>query len=415
MIRIKQIIYTFIFSLLFYGLSATDGYLSNGIGVQYKSIAGAGVALKISPLGAATNPASLAFLDSGYDLNISLFNPNREFAVSGNPSGAPGTFGLTPGTVESGSTLFVIPALAANWVIGDNTSFGLAFYGNGGMNTNYDASVFYGSQPTGVDLQQMFLQPTIAFLFGEKHSIGISPILAYQRFKAEGLEAFGNFSSNPNAITNNDYSSSIGFGARIGYIGELHEMLSLGLSFQTPIKMGKFDDYAGLYAEQGGFDIPMKWTAGVAFNLMLMEVAFDVKSIYYNDIASIGNPLAPLANGIPLGADEGPGFGWENITVFKIGLTYPVSEEWTVRGGFSFGDQPIPSSEVLFNILAPGVIKNHITFGFSRIINYENELSFFVTRALSETVSGDNPLEVPGGQTIDLTMDQWEFGVGYSF
>ncbi len=414
MIRIKQVIFTFIFSLLFYGLSATDGYLSNGIGVQYKSIAGAGVALKISPLGAAINPASLAFLDTGYDINISLFNPNREFTVSGNPSGAPGTFGLAPGTVESSSTLFVIPALAANWAISDNSSFGLAFYGNGGMNTNYESPVF-GFDPTGVDLQQMFLQPTIAFLLGEKHSIGVSPILAYQRFKAEGLGQFGGFSSNAGALTDNGYSSSFGFGARIGYIGELHEMLSLGLSFQTPIKMGKFEDYAGLYAEQGGFDIPMNWTAGVAFNLMLMEVAFDVKRIYYNDIASIGNPLAPLAQGIPLGADEGPGFGWENITVFKIGLTYPVSEEWTVRGGFSFGDQPIPSTEVLFNILAPGVIKNHVSFGISRIINYENELSFFVTRALSETVSGGNPLEVPGGQTIDLTMDQWEFGVGYSF
>lgn len=413
--RIKHVIIVFVFSILTSGLYATDGYLSNGIGVQYKSIAGAGVALKISPLGAATNPASLAFLDSGYDINLSLFNPNREFTVSGNPSGQPTTFGLTPGTVESGSTLFFIPAVAANWSIGDKASLGLAFYGNGGMNTNYESAIFYGSDPTGVDLQQMFLQPTIAFLLGEKHSIGISPILAYQRFKAEGLEAFGNFSSNPNAITNNDYSSSFGFGARIGYIGELHEMLSLGFSFQTPIKMGKFDDYAGLFAESGGFDIPMNWTAGVAFNLMLMEVAFDVKRIYYNEIASIGNPLAPLAQGTPLGADEGPGFGWENITVFKIGLTYPVSEQWTVRGGFSFGDQPVPSSEVLFNILAPGVIKNHITFGISRIINYENELSFFVTRALSETVSGGNPLEVPGGQTIDLTMDQWEFGMGYSF
>ncbi|NNF33925.1 MAG: hypothetical protein HKN68_07440 [Saprospiraceae bacterium] len=413
--HITKILSLFIF-LSFSGLqlNATDGYLSNGIGVQYKSFAGAGVAFKISPLGAATNPASLAFLDTGYDINISIFNPRRDFEVVGNPSQIPGTFGLAPGKVESSSEMFFIPALAANWKWGANKSIGLAFYGNGGMNTNYESPVF-GMDPTGVDLQQMFLQPTIAFLFAEKHSIGISPIIAYQRFKAEGLGAFGMFSSNPAALTDNGYSSSTGFGARIGYIGDLHEMVSVGLSYQTAISMGEFEEYAGLYAEGGGFDIPQNWTAGVVFNAMLMEIAFDVKKIYYSDIQSIANPMLPNLMQAPLGMDGAAGFGWEDVMVYKIGINYPVNEKWILRAGYSFGDQPVQESEVMFNILAPGVIEQHITFGFSRIINYENELSFFVMRGVSNNVVGANPLDPPSGQTIDLRMDQWEFGMGYTF
>ena len=395
-------------------VNANDGYLSNGIGVQYKSFAGAGVAFKISPLGAATNPASLAFIDGGYDINISVFNPSRDFEVVGNPSQIQGTFGLAPGKVESSSEWFVIPAIAANWKIGTNKALGLAIYGNGGMNTTYESPVF-GFSPTGVDLQQLFVQPTVAFLFGEKHSIGVSPIFAYQRFKAQGLAAFTPFSSNGAALTDNGYSSSTGFGAKIGYVGDLHEMVSVGFAYQTPISMGNFDEYAGLYAEGGGFDVPKNWTAGVAFNLMLMEVAFDVKKIFYSDVASIGNPMLPNLMDAPLGSDNAAGFGWEDIMVYKIGISYPVNEEWILRAGFSFGDQPVQESEVLFNILAPGVNDQHISFGFSRIINYENELSFYVTKALSNNVIGANPLDPPSGQTIDLRMDIWEFGLGYTF
>jgi hypothetical protein len=38
-----------------------------------------------------------------------------------------------------------------------------------------------------------------------------------------------------------------------------------------------------------------------------------------------------------------------------------------------------------------------------------------VIRAFSKTVTGPNPLEVPGKQTISLTMDQWDFELGFSF
>jgi long-chain fatty acid transport protein len=69
----------------------------------------------------------------------------------------------------------------------------------------------------------------------------------------------------------------------------------------------------------------------------------------------------------------------------------------------------------MFNILAPGVIEQHISFGFSKIINFENELSFFVTRALSSSVTGANPLEAPNAQSVEIRMDQWEFGMGYTF
>lgn len=103
---------------------ATNGYFSHGYGVLYKGLGGAGVALPMSSLISATNPAGMVFLGNRYDVNLSIFNPNREYSVIGNPSGVPGTFGFAPGTVKSGSSWFVIPAFGANWMLAEHSSLG---------------------------------------------------------------------------------------------------------------------------------------------------------------------------------------------------------------------------------------------------------------------------------------------------
>jgi len=35
--------------------------------------------------------------------------------------------------------------------------------------------------------------------------------------------------------------------------------------------------------------------------------------------------------------------------------------------------------------------------------------------ALSNSVTGPNPLEAPGQQNIEIKMDQWEIELGFSF
>jgi hypothetical protein len=72
------------------------------------------------------------------------------------------------------------------------------------------------------------------------------------------------FSSNPAKLTNNGADTTTGFGARIGYHGKFGEYLGVGASYQTKIAMGEFDDYAGLFAGQGDFDVPATWTAGIS-------------------------------------------------------------------------------------------------------------------------------------------------------
>jgi hypothetical protein len=139
-------------------------------------------------LDAAVNPANMVFLGKRYDLGIAFFNPNRQYTVTGNPSGL--GFGLAPGTVKSDSKWFVIPSFGANWMLDADSSIGLSIYGNGGMNTDYPTNTFGGSSPTGVDLMQLFIAPTYARKLAPQHALVSRPILAIQRLTQEACSLF---------------------------------------------------------------------------------------------------------------------------------------------------------------------------------------------------------------------------------
>ncbi len=406
--------------------NATNGYFGHGYSIKNKGMAGAGVAAPMDAMVPSTNPAGLTEVGNRLDLGLTFFSPRREYNVD-NAGGL-----LAPGTVESDSEYFFIPSVGWSHQLNDRSAVGIAVYGNGGMNTDYPPVGGFGtfgvpSAETGVDLMQLFIAPTLATKLAYGHSLGVTPIIAAQFFEAKGLASFGSFggfgfdvSADDTKLTNNGHDSSLGFGMRVGYLGRITEQISVGFSYQSKIYMDEFDDYAGLFAEQGDFDIPANWTAGIAVKpIPEVTVAFDVQRIYYSGVKSIANPFQPAMGmafmGDPdsqLGADNGSGFGWDDMTVFKIGLQWARSDQWTYRFGYSYGDQPIDASEVLFNILAPGVIEQHATFGLTYTFANASELDFSLTYALEEDVTGVNPLT--GFENITLTMSQWEVGLGYS-
>jgi long-chain fatty acid transport protein len=399
---------------------ATNGYLRHGYGVKYSALSGAGVAIPLSSLGAATNPAGLVYSGNNYELGVALFSPNREYTVTGNPSGFPNTFGLVPGTTKSESNTFYIPTLGATWMINDKSAVGAMVFANGGMNTDYPTATFHDpySGVTGVNLEQIFFGVTYSIELFENHAFGVTGLFGFQRFAAKGIFAFGNFSTDPNNLSSNRISTSTGFGARIGYMGKLFPFLTVGAAFQTKIMMSEFEKYTGLFAQQGDFDVPANWTVGIAVNAISdFTFALDVQQILYSGVKSVSNPFNPAAfqQGILLGSEEGAGFGWEDMLVIKFGTMWNANDQWTLMFGYSYGKQPIPESEVLFNILAPAVVEHHITFGVTRLIGQFNDLSLALTYSPANTIKGANPMDAPGQQQIELQMSQFQVELGFGF
>lgn len=409
---------------------ATNGYFSHGYGMKAKGMGGAATAMTHDTFGGANNPASMVWVGDRIDLGADLFSPRRYASRSGSAGGA------IDGDVNSDSNYFIIPEFGYNRMLRPDMAIGVTVYGNGGMNTDYstgqlDAGICAGGPPNGnpanllcgngslgVDLMQLIIAPTLSYKVSERHSIGIAPLLGYQRFSAEGLEAFTASTSNPNGLTDNHHDSSTGFGVRVGWLGKLSDTVTLGAAYASKMSMSEFDEYDGLFAEQGDFDIPSNWNIGLAVQATpKLKVALDYQRINYTDIKSISNPSSNILLGNPLGADNGSGFGWRDVDVWKLGVEFQYSKSLTLRAGYNHGDNPIRREDVTFNILAPGVVQDHVTLGFTYVTASGGELTVSYMHAFSETVTGTSLLGTISGAggSDKIKMHQDALGVAYSW
>jgi len=390
---------------------ATEGYFTHGLGAVNKSLAGAGVATGFDAMSQAVNPASLTLVDPQFTVDFSLFSPRRESTLTGT--------GFVNGTHESDNNYFLIPALAGAYEIDAVSSWGWAIYGQGGMNTTYPAVGPFGSGgKTGVDLAQLFFQGTYSRELGGGVSVGIAPIFAAQRFKAYGINAFDATppSSQPGFVTNKGYDWSYGLGGRFGLQWEIVPTVRFGASYQMRTYMTEFDQYKGLFAEQGDFDIPPALQAGFSWQATpAVTLVADWKRIWYSDIKSVGNPISNLTvGGQLLGTDNGAGFGWQDIDAFKFGVQWQTTPTIALRAGFGTNDNPIPSSETMFNILAPGVQKQHYAAGLTWQARPNSAFNFAAMYSPSNSVVGPVPAAFGPG-TVELKMYQWEVTAGWTW
>jgi long-chain fatty acid transport protein len=440
------------FSLLFTSplVSATNGYFTHGKSIIEKSQAGAGVAQTEINYGLNNNPAQLNDGQhvSGFEIGAAIFAPSREYRVTGQPSIPEGVFcgnqcpfsiGDGNQSIKSDNKVFVIPQFGLRYQLDDISHINFSVFANGGMNTKYKGGTAqlapqgtstqfngtFGNGTTGVDLAQVFTAFAYSRnLFDNNLAIGASVFYAYQQIELTGLMNFAGFSTNPATLSSKGVDSSDGFGWRLGGQYKVSPSLHLGATYQAKVSMSRFEDYAGLFAEQGKFDIPSSWTLGLAYQVTeSSEFLFDFQTINYGDVASVANSMSQLTNGscMPgaqggtgagcLGGNQGAGFGWSDMEIYKVGYKWNYSDHVTLRAGVSKTDQPIESKEVLFAILTPAVIEYHYTLGASYQLASQDNLHFSFMYAPENSVSGQNNFDP--NQTITVAMSQIELGLSY--
>jgi long-chain fatty acid transport protein len=192
-------------------------------------------------------------------------------------------------------------------------------------------------------------------------------------------------------------------------MGQLSPMVSVGAAWSSKIRMGEFDKYKGLFAGGGDFDIPSNWNLGVALTPAAgWTVALDWQRINYSEVASVAHPSTVQQ---PLGSAGGPGFGWRDVDVWKLGVAWRMNPALTLRAGYNKGDNPIRARDVTFNILAPGVMTEHWTLGFTLGSCPNCEITGSLMVAPRQTVSGTSPFF---GGTETIGMKQYSLGLGWS-
>ena len=444
-VKIKSIITTGAGLILLAGTQsslATTGYFALGYGPKSSAMAGAVVAAPQDATIAAVNPAGIGAVGNRADISLMLFSPIREASLD--PRAIGGSFEVHD---KSSRDFFAIPNGGISSKINNKLSWGLSISANGGMNTTYSRNIYdetfavlgagpnAGLVPKGtttgfpntgelmIDLGQAVFAPTLSYKLTENHIFGISALLGVQYFKAKGLGDFQSFAQ-PGAtdLTNNGYDFSYGAGVRVGWLGKIHPKVTLGIAGSSPIYMTEFHKYSDLFAENGGFDIPASFTAGIAFRPVSdLLMSFDFQRIFYGGVNSIANKGPVLgSNGrtsIPagqglLGAKNGLGFGWNDINVYRLGLKYQYNSQWSVSAGYSWNDRPFEADQLLFNIISPAVNTKHATFGISYSVDENSEWSLAYQHAFKETMSSSQTaFGVPGS----ISMYQNAIEIGYSW
>jgi long-chain fatty acid transport protein len=263
---------------------ATNGYFTHGLGTKNKAMAGAGLASASGAIAVGNNPAAAVFAIGQLDAGAALFSPLRSYSSSSSlANGNGGAFTIGPNDIDSDRNYFVIPHVAYSWGLGDDSAFALAFYGRGGMNSKWQGGTAsfdpdgpgpapvmtlpgtFGGGRAGVDLSQAFIDIAYARKTSEQFAWGVSAVVAIQAFEASGVGNFAGFTESfaasggtvlPSSLTDNGHDYAAGVGLKVGFQTSLGSGVNFAASYQSEIGMSEFDDYADLFAEVGGFDIP---------------------------------------------------------------------------------------------------------------------------------------------------------------
>ena len=431
---------------------ATNGMFLIGFGAQSRAMGGTGVAYNTGGYAASFNPASMIESGTRFDVGAELFVPPRAIYHQST------SLGYT--NERSNHDLFLIPSMGGSWQWKENIVVGFSFIG-AGLKTEYNQTVNSSScntvnafspgscPPTvfnvglvtppateaGVELLQAQLLPSIAFRIDKHNTVGISLAMAGQYFRAEGLEDFATLgftsTGGSQGLTGEGWDNSWGLGYRLGWLGQFFDdKFQVGVNYSERVHMSKFDRYDNAFAEQGDFDIPENYAIGFSYMFKPeLAVAFDIQRTNYSDVASVGNPgpdasnpssFFSLCQGLPnndpclLGGPLGLGFGWTDQTVYKIGVDWAYNEKWNIRGGFNYGEAPIPEDQVLFNMLAPATVEKHVTVGagykFSSTMNLDMNFMY----AFNNTIKGPTAFGVGGaivtGSNASIAMKQFSLG-----
>jgi long-chain fatty acid transport protein len=401
---------------------ATNGYFAHGYGVKSQGLGGVGIALPQDTLATAANPAGLGLVGDRVDVGLTWFRPDREAKISGTPGG------FSDGTFQGNNREdFLIPEAGFNKVISPDVTLGMSVYGNGGMNTDYEKPIplFNGgtNRTSGINYIQLFVAPTVTWKVAPGQILGVAVNLGYQRFEAKGLNGFTAISANPGNVTGRGVDDAYGVGLHLGWIGQITDSVSLGATYQSKTNFQKFDKYKGLFAGGGEMDAPATYGVGIAVKATpQLTLAADVQRILYSDVDAIGNSISKW-NGQPflggpgnLGKSSGPGFGWDDVTVFKLGTSYAFSDSLTLRAGYDHVTKPIQSREALFNILAPAVVQDHLSLGATWVLPNKGEVSVGYTHAFEDSVNGTNAIPAQfGGGNVKIKMQQDSIGVAYGW
>lgn len=364
---------------------AINGIQMGGYGVKNSAMGGASIALPLDAEAAANNPAGLALLPASYSLDLLVFNGESTADY------------LLPGNRLQNKTTIAIPSGGVVWKYSDQVTFGLSVAAQG-TGADYQQALLPvpGAAQGKSSLKVVEILPTLAWKPTPDWSLGMSLNVAYSTLDVSGVIVPAPVPGGLLPLPTHGSQSATGAGLRLGALWQTTPDLRLGVSYKSRTRMGKFSGYKDdlLAYSDGRLDLPEQFGVGLAWNVSQnVTVAADWLRIQYSDLKVMQDPN---------------GFGWGDQSVVRIGASWAVDPDWTLRVGASKSRSPINSTRVAQNVLTPSIFDKTFTVGGSWRASIKSEFNAALEINPRRSVAGT------GASTgANLSAKAYVFMVGY--
>lgn len=315
------------------------GYRVSIQGQKQLAMGHTGVAVVNSAEVAFFNPAGMAYLDKKFNLS-----------VGGNALFAKTKFQNSQYNWEASTENMGTPfSVYATYKINDWFTAGLAVYTPYGSSVEWDQDWEGAHLVNNIDLQAIFVQPSISIRVGEHFSIGGGPIYATGSVNFNRNLSMNPLLSdsegNPTDVTI-DAKGITAWGYTAGFMFNPTDKLRLGMNYRSEIIMEARDGDA-TYNDTPSFNplantkfdadlpLPAELTVGLSYEVTnKWLVAFD----YNRTMWSVYKALdVKFANG----TESLNPRNYQNSSTYRFGTQYKANDKFTFRAGMYFDESPV--------------------------------------------------------------------------
>lgn len=408
---------------------ATNGYQLIGVGAYQKSLGGAVTANPGTAMTAVSNPAGLARIGSRTDFSMEAFMPSRsvDFTAMGGTEG------------DSAVDMYGVPAIGWTAPVADGSDFyfGGGMFGTSGMGVDYASTLMMPASPmpnpdmvwegySNLSFWQM--APALAWNVNSRYSVGVSLNIDYQSvaFKQRvSADTDGNGSAET-VMQNFDLSrgaSGFGLGLGLGLLYDLNDKLTLGLNYKSKqqfdpmefqLGFGDISNGPGAEAPAGTYkldlDFPQQAAIGIAFDASpKLTLSADVKWIEWSD--TMGKLAVEGPGGMSVAMDP----GWDDQTIYALGVAYALNDSIDLRAGYNYAQSPFGEEVVSSNLILPAIVETHYAAGMDVALNNHWELAFhYMLVPEKRLVAPATDANMPGAE-ISLKEHSFGANIGYRF
>lgn len=391
---------------------ATLGVFASGNGIKSLGMGGVSYGYADETTALSGNPAHALGLGNRFDIGSDFFYANAKASIAGNAIAADST------EESDGQSYYVIPQGGFARKLNERWAFGITML-SAGIGPDYDGSPFarFGGNPdrTTLQLASTSIVSVLAYRLMKTVDIGVSLNSGYQLFSVKGLEFLDNatLSSSPGHVTDQGKDGVFTFGASLGVLWRINPWLTAGASYRSKNYNAKHKDYRGLIAGGGKLELPSIYGGGLSIKASpRMTIALEAQRYNYRSGDAFGNGLDRLEAGIPLGAPNGPGFGYDDQNAYKLGISFDASSRLTLRAGYIYGTKVVTERNTLFAFIGPVTLQEQYSIGASYHWN-SWELSAYSSLAPSRKVKGKDSIpDGFGGGEADI--ENQIVGAGFS-